>query len=354
VVGSVVNKNLKQQKRHMARKQKTPRTSKKHLSSASAKWSPLRFAGHLGKKPLLAGLAVALAGIPASWMMVNAQSPDDVQRPTDSGEYNQNGTKTGRGTNGRTGAGDVSKTDPAKKATDKNTDPAAATDKQTTGTSSGNPGGAPAGGGSSAGQGAGTGNPAPPVTPPAGLHENITVTIFWVGEPAGPDNANISNAESAWDGNWQTHYDGFDDPDHRNGYYPAGFTPSENPFYFALPYNDLDDNGDRKPTANNCPNVGASVSWCKNAWIKITKGSKTVYAQWEDVGPLKEDDVAYVFGTAAPANRWGAKAGLDVSPAVRDYLGLADVDKVSWTFVSAAEVPSGPWKQIVTTSAGGW
>jgi hypothetical protein len=34
---------------------------------------------------------------------------------------------------------------------------------------------------------------------------------------------------------------------------------------------------------------------------------------------------------------------------VRDYLGLSDIDKVSWQFVDAADVPPGPWKLIVTS-----
>jgi hypothetical protein len=34
---------------------------------------------------------------------------------------------------------------------------------------------------------------------------------------------------------------------------------------------------------------------------------------------------------------------LDVSPAVRDYLGLANKDVCDWKFVEFAEVPSGPW-----------
>jgi len=197
--------------------------------------------------------------------------------------------------------------------------------------------------------------PAPVAPAPLGQHDNIISTVFWVGETADASNAHISNAQSAWDGNWEANFGGFDDPNNRNGYNPAGFTPKENPFYFALPYNDIDDNGNRKASASNCPNVGASaVSWCKNGWIKIVKGSKVAYAQWQDVGPLQEDDTNYVFGTAAPKNTWGAKAGLDVSPAVRDYMALGDVDRVSWAFVGASAVPAGPWKAIVTTSPGGW
>jgi len=158
---------------------------------------------------------------------------------------------------------------------------------------------------------------------------------------------------SAWDENWQAHFGGVDSPTARNGNWPSGFTPKENPFYFALPYNDYAENGSRKSTASYCLNAhGSSGSWCKNTWIKITKGGKVVYAQWQDVGPMNEDDAAYVFGTAKPTNTWDAKAGLDVSPAVKNYLGLQDVDRTSWNFVSASSVPAGPWRDIVTTSVG--
>jgi hypothetical protein len=200
--------------------------------------------------------------------------------------------------------------------------------------------------------------PPPPPPPAPGLHQNIVTTIFWAGELPGPDNGGISNVPSAWDEKWADHFGGYDDPDHRNSYYPAGFTPKENPFYFALPYNDYGDSGQRKASAASCSavtgNSAPGTSWCKNAWIKIIKGGKTAYAQWQDVGPYDEDDFNYVFGTAAPRNATGARAGLDVSPAVRDYLGLSGVDSTSWAFVSAASVPSGPWKQIVTVSGVYW
>lgn len=198
--------------------------------------------------------------------------------------------------------------------------------------------------------------PAPAPAAPAAngiTHSNIVTTIFWVGEGATSDNDFITNSMSAWDESWQANYGGIDSPTSRSGYRPANFTPRENPFYVALPYNDFTDSGVRKANAKSCPNVAAtSTSWCKNSWIKITKGAKTVYAQWQDVGPMLEDDTDYVFGTAQPKNTWGAKAGLDVSPAVRDYLGLGDVDRTSWTFVSASSVPAGPWRDIVTTNPG--
>ena len=36
-------------------------------------------------------------------------------------------------------------------------------------------------------------------------------------------------------------------------------------------------------------------------------------------------------------------AGIDVSPALRDYLGLRSLDLVDWRFVEQAEVPTLPW-----------
>ena len=191
------------------------------------------------------------------------------------------------------------------------------------------------------------------------LHKNITVTIFWTGEPGSGENGHIPNLASAWDDMWMLDFGGVDTPDRRAGYYPAGFVPNENPFYFALPYNDFDKEGNKKrdlssyiPWAHSEINDSASV--CKNRWIKITKEGKSAYAQWEDVGPFGEDDRAYVFGTARPKNPINDHTGLDVSPAVRDYLGLQDIDRVDWEFVDAKDVPAGPWKKIVTVSQVNW
>jgi hypothetical protein len=148
------------------------------------------------------------------------------------------------------------------------------------------------------------------------LHKDITVTIFWIGEEGTDENSYIPNSQSAWDSNWKDHYGGIDDPYKRNGFFPKDFTPQENPFYFALPYNDFD-------------------------------------AQWEDVGPFEEDDVDYVFGESKPKNTIN-NAGLDVSPAVRDYLGLEDIDIIDWQFVDFKDVPDGPWTEIITRSQISW
>lgn len=177
------------------------------------------------------------------------------------------------------------------------------------------------------------------------LHKDITVTIFWIGEEGTYENSHIPNSQSAWDGNWKDHYGGIDDPYNRNDFYPKDFTPKENPFYFALPYNDFDETGSRKSSKNE--------SIYKNRWIKIIKGNKIAYAQWEDVGPFEEDDFDYVFGESNPKNKIN-DAGLDVSPAVRDYLGLEDIDVVDWQFVDFKDVPDGSWIEIITRSQISW
>lgn len=184
------------------------------------------------------------------------------------------------------------------------------------------------------------------------LHNNILATVFWVGEEATPDNDFIANDVSAWDTAWTEHFGGIDNPNSRNGFYPSGFKPKENPFYFALPYGDYTESG-QKTNVNKIywyQPFSEDKSILKNRWIKIIANGKVAYGQWEDVGPFEEDDVDYVFGSKASKQ----EVGLDVSPAIRDYLGLSGRDSVSWQFVDEAEVPSGPWKEIVTRSDPYW
>jgi len=45
---------------------------------------------------------------------------------------------------------------------------------------------------------------------------------------------------------------------------------------------------------------------------------------------------------------------LDVSPAVRDFLSLSDIDVVNWQFIDFSDVPDGPWTEIITTSQIYW
>src|SRR5207244_4603653 len=69
---------------------------------------------------------------------------------------------------------------------------------------------------------------------------NIVTTVFWVGEQAGGNNP-VPNFRSSWDLNWQGNYGGFDNSEksERPNYIPVSFVPRQNPFYCALPYNDV-------------------------------------------------------------------------------------------------------------------
>lgn len=197
------------------------------------------------------------------------------------------------------------------------------------------------------------------------VHTNITATVFWVGEPKGGGSSE-DNALSAWDDAWEAHYGGYDDYQNRNGYLPVGFTPKENPFYLDVPYNDFNDNGTRKPNSSQVVPWANEKVWSgkesmmKNRWVKLTRNGNICYGQIEDAGPYEYDDFAYVFGsgTTKPKSTLANNAGLDVSPALRDCLKFSglnnDNNSVDWQFVNASDVPTGPWKQIVTTSQINW
>jgi hypothetical protein len=180
----------------------------------------------------------------------------------------------------------------------------------------------------------------------------IVTTIFWIGEhPSG--NNPVPNRSSSWDKTWSKSYGGFDDPNplHRSDYTPVNFTPRQNPFYCALPYNDKTANGHRPEAVRVVPwfkdaYQGPGVSVCKDRWIAIRKGNKIAYAQWEDAGPFRTDHWEYVFGNERPKPNLNKGAGLDVSPAVRDYLGLSETDVTDWQFVDFTNVPRGPWSKL--------
>jgi hypothetical protein len=185
--------------------------------------------------------------------------------------------------------------------------------------------------------------------------KDALTTLFWVGEKATRDNGYIGNSESFWDNAWAAHYGGTDDPARRCGFHPCGFTPRENPFYVALPYGERDEAGQLKASAGGITALlishGGHAPSLKNHWVEIRWGNRSCFAQWEDVGPFEADDFDYVFGGAKkPKNRLGVGAGLDVSPAVWSYLGLTENAVTSWRLVSEAQVPSGPWREIITRS----
>jgi hypothetical protein len=179
---------------------------------------------------------------------------------------------------------------------------------------------------------------------------SIVTTVFWIGEPVGGHNF-TPNFASSWDSNWTRAYGGYDNPnpEARHNFIPVNFTPHQNPFYCALPYNDVT-RGTTKPEARVVipwfreayHREGQSV--CRDRWVEIRgRSGRVAYAQWSDCGPFRTDHWQYVFGVERPRPNLNQGAGLDVSPAVRDYLGLQPTDVTDWKFVDDHEVPNGPW-----------
>jgi hypothetical protein len=105
---------------------------------------------------------------------------------------------------------------------------------------------------------------------------NIVTTVFWVGELPTKNNP-VPNTKSSWDQNWMRSFGGYDDPDKsaRSGFRPAKFTPRQNPFYVALPYNDVT-RGQTKPEASRVipwfrqAFVRSGQSVCKGRWARET------------------------------------------------------------------------------------
>lgn len=183
--------------------------------------------------------------------------------------------------------------------------------------------------------------------------KSITATVFWIGEKPTQNNPTPNN-KSSWDVNWEKNYGGFDNPDPkaRLGYLPRGLNPGQNPFYVALPYNDCMNHRMHKPEAArvipwwNRINRKPGESACKGRWVQIycAKTRKVCYAQWEDCGPFVTDDWQYVFGNKRPKNRNNQGAGIDISPAVRDYLDIGNKAIVHWRFIEYTRIPKiGPW-----------
>ena len=177
----------------------------------------------------------------------------------------------------------------------------------------------------------------------------IVTTIFWIGERPTTNNP-VPNDRSSWDPNWFSNYGGYDDPNSkcRRDFIPTSFLPRQNPFYVALPYNDVEGEHTKPEAKEVIPwfkeafaRDGQSV--LKGRWLAIRRGNRVCYAQWEDCGPFSTDHWQYVFGDDRPKPNLNQNAGLDVSPAVRDYLGLRDIDVCDWKFVEFREVPPGPW-----------
>ena len=176
-------------------------------------------------------------------------------------------------------------------------------------------------------------------------HYGITTTEFWLGELPSEDNNWISNVPTAWE-----------DP----------VADSENAWYVAVPYNDIDDvNGEtvNKESAKLIPWYDESLkngyefySYIKNRWVMVKIGDKVAYGQVEDSGPFSEEYFDYVILGGPHPKEAGNKSGsgFDISPAMDEYLGLDGLGVSDWKFVEFSEVPAGPWREHVETQQCVW
>jgi TonB family protein len=179
---------------------------------------------------------------------------------------------------------------------------------------------------------------------------NVVTTVFWVGQEQVTGKTSPQH-QSVWDKDWLKNFGGVDTPEPaaRHDYIPISFVPRQNPFYCALPYNDVEQ-GQFKPEAPivipwfKQVHAEPGQSVCKGRWVAIRKGDRISYAQWEDCGPFRTDHFQYVFQNERPTPNASHGAGLSVSPAVRDHLGLAPTDVADWRFVEVSDVPPGPWR----------
>jgi len=171
----------------------------------------------------------------------------------------------------------------------------------------------------------------------------IVTSVFWIG--------GTGSGASAWDPKWEASYGGFDDPkpEKRQQFIPTAFIPQQNPFYIALPYNDVAGNETKAEARIVIPwfkevFVEEGKSVCRDRWLAIRNAAgKVCYAQWSDCGPFGTDHWQYVFGNEKPKPNANGGAGLNVSPAVREYLSLGSSDVTDWKFVEIQDVPNGPW-----------
>ncbi|MFI0348537.1 MAG: hypothetical protein ACH346_07225 [Chthoniobacterales bacterium] len=185
---------------------------------------------------------------------------------------------------------------------------------------------------------------------------NIFTTVFWIGERPTVHNP-VPNNISSWDSHWYQHFGGYDNPNPlaRHNFIPKTFIPKQNPFYCALPYNDITRGSTKADVKKMVPwfkdaFVKPGQSILKGRWIAIHYNGRTCFAQWEDCGPFRTDHIGYVFGNERPRPNLNRGAGLDISPATRDYLGLQEGAYCDWKFVDASAIPDGPWKNYGTNN----
>jgi hypothetical protein len=154
----------------------------------------------------------------------------------------------------------------------------------------------------------------PMVTPPASQtatgrspwRSRIMTNLFAIGELVHGKKGGIRQS-SAWDPTWQEDFGGTDalEPEARANYVPRSFTPKLNPFYCALPYNDVNA-GRTKPESRHV------IPWFEAVF------------QREGESVCGIDGSRFVISAENPALLNGATAGPCAPITIDMFLGLRD------------------------------
>ena len=201
---------------------------------------------------------------------------------------------------------------------------------------------------------AGTAVPAPPIARPSGdfflWKTNVGTIVFWVGEEQSAGKTSPQH-QSVWDKDWLKNFGGVDTPESaaRHDYIPVSFVPGQNPFYCALPYNDVE-HGQFKPEAPTVipwfkQDIRSRVNLCARiAGSPYARGIESATRNGKIAARFAPTISTDVFQNERPTQNASHDAGLSVSPAVRDHLGLAPAEVTDWRFVEVSDVPPGPWR----------
>ena len=181
---------------------------------------------------------------------------------------------------------------------------------------------------------------------------DIVTTVFWIGEHADREQSRSESQEFLGLATGRAITAVTTAPIPHGGTTTSRSISSRGRIRFtvALPYNDVT-HGQFKPEARDWSFRGFDRHSCSRG-IRFAKiaGSRSA----EAIGSATRN--GKIVGRSAPTisntfSRTNARrpnlnhgAGLDVSPAVRDYLGLRTDVLTDWQFVEVRDVPPGPWR----------
>ena len=148
-------------------------------------------------------------------------------------------------------------------------------------------------------------------------------------------------------------YGGYDDPNpsRRQNYVPVKFTPRQNPFYCALPYNDKAREGHRPeaPKVSSLVQGGLPGSRCFRLQGSMGRDPQR---QPDRLCPVGRCRAISNRSLGIRLRQRAAKTDLQPRCRARCFTRrarlswLQDTDVTDWKFVEFSEVPPGPWAKL--------